>query len=155
MERSCSLKQPKIQTYSKRGGSKNPEMKMKKAEIWSKEKNSSTQLRRSHHKLKFPAKKSWREMNDEKQKPIKTIRKNHQISNFSNWTMNMCVCAKDWIDRWWTYHGPIAITKKELLCSWPKKWISSWKIWVPSDLQWSPLLFLPAPFLLREFRGHF
>jgi hypothetical protein len=37
-------------------------------------------------------------MNDEKQKPIKTIRKNHQISNFSNWTMNMCVCAKDWID---------------------------------------------------------
>jgi hypothetical protein len=33
MELSCSLKQPKIQTYSKRGGSKNPEMKMKKAEI--------------------------------------------------------------------------------------------------------------------------
>jgi hypothetical protein len=28
-------------------------------------------------------------------------------------------------------------------------------IWVPSDLQWSSLLFLPSPCLLREFRGHF
>lgn len=130
-------------------------MKMKKAEIWSKEeKNSSTHLRKSHHNWKFPAKKSSREMNDEKQKPIKTIRKNHQISNFSNWTMNMCVCAKDWIDDEPTM-AQLPLQRKSFFAHDPKKWISSWKIWVPSDLQWSPLLFLPAPFLLREFRGHF
>jgi hypothetical protein len=54
--------------------------------------------------LKIPSKKKAQEKWMMKNKKlIKTICKNHQISNFSNWTMNMCVCMsvcalKDWID---------------------------------------------------------